>query len=229
MVTEARIKEIFESIQGEGPVVGYKQLFIRFCGCNLNCQYCDTDFGSKDSVIYTPEKLANKIMSEYDLNKIHSISLTGGEPLLYADFLDKFISIIRSESNNLKIYLETNATLFDELLLIRDKTDIISADIKLPSATGKDTFEAHDKFLANCDGIYTFAKIVFDENITEDEIKKCAHLGKKYSTELVLQPKMIGNNMCAGNEFIERIFNKFLNNYANVRLIPQVHKFLNVR
>ena len=229
MVTEARIKEIFESIQGEGPVVGYKQLFIRFCGCNLNCQYCDTDFGSKNSIIYTPEQLANKIMSEYDLNKIHSISLTGGEPLLHADFLDKFISIIRSENNNLKIYLETNATLSDELLQIKDKTDIISADIKLPSATGKDTFDAHDKFLAACDGVYTFAKIVFDENMTDDEIEKCAHLGEKCSIELVLQPKMIGNNMCVGNEFIECIFNKFLNYYANVRLIPQMHKFLNIR
>ena len=92
MVTEARIKEIFESIQGEGPVIGYKQLFIRFCGCNLNCKYCDTDFEIKNSVTYNPEKLAIKIISEFNLNKIHSISLTGGEPLLHTDFINKFIN-----------------------------------------------------------------------------------------------------------------------------------------
>ena len=48
---ETKINEIFSSIQGEGPVVGYKQLFIRFCGCNLNCNYCDTvfNFGEKYS------------------------------------------------------------------------------------------------------------------------------------------------------------------------------------
>ena len=40
----ANIKEIFLSIQGEGPYIGYRQVFIRFCGCNLDCQYCDTDF-----------------------------------------------------------------------------------------------------------------------------------------------------------------------------------------
>ena len=41
---KAKIKEIFASIQGEGPYVGVKQLFIRFCACNLNCDYCDTPF-----------------------------------------------------------------------------------------------------------------------------------------------------------------------------------------
>ena len=38
----AKICEMFTSVQGEGPYVGCKQLFIRFCGCNLNCDYCDT-------------------------------------------------------------------------------------------------------------------------------------------------------------------------------------------
>ena len=55
---EAKINEIFSSIQGEGPVVGYKQLFIRFCGCNLNCDYCDTEF--LQGQIYTPQSLAEK-------------------------------------------------------------------------------------------------------------------------------------------------------------------------
>lgn len=229
MVTEARIKEIFESIQGEGPVIGYKQLFIRFCDCNLNCKYCDTDFEIKNSVTYNPEKLAIKIISEFNLNKIHSISLTGGEPLLHTDFINKFIDIIRPKYNNLKIYLETNATLSEELIKVKNKTDIISADIKLPSATGKDTFELHDKFLAQCNGVYTFAKIVFDENITPEEIRKCTNLGKKYSIELILQPKMIGDKISVSKNFIEATFDKFLAEYAKVRLIPQVHKFLNVR
>ena len=38
------IKEIFSSIQGEGPYVGEKHVFVRFCKCNLACKYCDTDF-----------------------------------------------------------------------------------------------------------------------------------------------------------------------------------------
>ena len=139
---EAKINEIFSSIQGEGPVVGYKQLFIRFCGCNLNCDYCDTEF--LQGQIYTPQSLAEKIISEYNLETFHSISLTGGEPLLSAEFLAEFIPLVASKT---KIYLETNATLSDKLLIVKKYIDIIAADIKLPSATGKNTFALHRKFL----------------------------------------------------------------------------------
>ena len=52
MSDKVRVKELFTSIQGEGPFIGYKQLFIRFCGCNLTCSYCDTDYRTVDSVEY---------------------------------------------------------------------------------------------------------------------------------------------------------------------------------
>jgi organic radical activating enzyme len=59
MADRAKIKEIFTSIQGEGPYIGVKQLFVRFCGCNLMCEYCDTNYDSKDSRIYTVDELLN--------------------------------------------------------------------------------------------------------------------------------------------------------------------------
>ena len=40
---EAPIVEIFSSIQGEGLLVGRRQIFVRFAGCNLDCNYCDTE------------------------------------------------------------------------------------------------------------------------------------------------------------------------------------------
>ncbi|MCK5661099.1 MAG: 7-carboxy-7-deazaguanine synthase QueE, partial [Methanosarcinales archaeon] len=44
------IYEIFNSIQGEGPYVGMRQVFVRFCGCNLACEYCDTYESRKDVI-----------------------------------------------------------------------------------------------------------------------------------------------------------------------------------
>ena len=38
----APIVELFSSLQGEGLLVGERQVFVRFAGCNLECAYCDT-------------------------------------------------------------------------------------------------------------------------------------------------------------------------------------------
>lgn len=222
----AKIKEIFASIQGEGPYIGAKQLFIRFSSCNLRCHYCDTDFEG-DCEEYTPEELLI-IVKQFDLKTIYSVSLTGGEPLLSADFLVKFLPSLREHHQ--KIYLETNATLPEELKKVIDLVDVVSADIKLESATGMvNAFELHDKFFEICQGHETFAKIVFDDNITDEEIDKCVELAQKYNIELVLQPKMIEDTMSITSVFAVSTLDKFLKKHNKVRLIPQVHKFLSVR
>lgn len=221
-----KIKEIFPSIQGEGPYVGYKQLFIRFCNCNLKCNYCDTEFNSNENFEeFTPQGLAEYI-KKFDLPTIHSISLTGGEPLLSVSFLKDFLPL----TGPAKIYLETNATLADKLIEVIDFIDIIAADIKLESATGiKDTLKFHDKFFEIAKQKECFAKVVFDEKITEAEIKACCELAQKYNIELVLQPKMIDVKMSVNIDFAQNILEKFLKYYPKTRLIPQVHKFLDVR
>ena len=222
MSNKIKIKEVFASIQGEGPFVGYKQLFVRFCGCNLSCNYCDTDYRTVDSQEYSVEEIVEIIKNNTDC---HSVSLTGGEPLLNTGFLKEILP-----QCHLPVYLETNATLAGELGEIIDYVDYISADIKLASCTGgNDLFSEHDRFFAVASDKELFAKIVFDENITEHEIMQCCKLGAKHNIELVLQPKMIGEEMSINTEFVEKIFDKFLKKYKKVRVIPQMHKFLNVR
>lgn len=127
----AKIREIFESIQGEGPYVGEKQLFIRFCGCNLNCNYCDTDFDVEKSQDYTPTELFEEITK---LDDVFTVSLTGGEPLVSVAFLTEFLPLLKGAGHF--VYLETNGTLPDKLEQVIDYVDVIAADIKLESSTG---------------------------------------------------------------------------------------------
>lgn len=217
-----KIKEIFTSIQGEGPYIGYKQVFVRFCGCNLNCAYCDTEFSQEDSTEYSATELAEIINKN---TGCHSVSLTGGEPLLHIKFLKELLPLIE-----IPVYLETNATLHENLREIINFVDFIAADIKLPSCTGlKDLWEDHNTFFNISKEKNVFAKIVFDSNITEEEIELAGRLGQKYNIELVLQPKMDESNPLVNKEFMEKTLDLFLSQYKNVRLIPQVHKFLNVR
>ncbi len=217
------IKEIFESIQGEGAYVGYNQLFVRFSKCNLHCSYCDTDFSSSLNS-YTPKALADEV-NKY--KNIHSVSLTGGEPLIEFEFLRDFLPLI-----NNKIYLETNGTLYSELEQIVNFIDIIAMDIKLDSVSHNgDLFEVHEKFIQTAFSAKKeiFAKVVFDKNITCSEIEKITNLAKKYNLQTILQPVMCGDLMKDSLDEILNIFNNIASKYKNVRLIPQVHKFLNVR
>lgn len=159
----AEIKEIFSSLQGEGIYQGVRQIFIRFAGCNLNCDYCDTPESKVQSekckVEGAKQEIKNPVSSKdlidllthnssfitHNSGCFHSVSLTGGEPLLQVDFLEELIPVLKNLG--LKIYLETNGTLPEALEKIVDSVDYIAMDIKFPSATGKDLFSEHNKFL----------------------------------------------------------------------------------
>ena len=47
-----KVAEKFVSINGEGPRAGELAVFLRFCGCNLNCGYCDTRWANTSDVKY---------------------------------------------------------------------------------------------------------------------------------------------------------------------------------
>lgn len=82
MTTEPvlRITEIFHSIQGEGYHAGTPAIFIRGTGCNLACDFCDTDFSPREKL--TPPEILERI-ADYPCR---FVVLTGGEPTLQAGF-----------------------------------------------------------------------------------------------------------------------------------------------
>ena len=216
-----KVKEIFTSIQGEGAYVGYKQLFVRLCGCNLRCSYCDTDFDINGSKEFTPEQIAEICKQNTDC---HSISITGGEPLLHTEFIKGLSKICE-----LPIYLETNGTLSDSLNEVIDCVTYIAADIKLPSATGiEPLWDEHEQFLKIGSQKEIFAKVVFDNNINDFEIHKITHLCKKYDIELILQPMMKGKEITVTPDFMQNVLDKCIKIHYKTRLIPQVHKFIDV-
>ncbi len=222
MTDKIKIKEIFDSIQGEGPYVGEKQLFVRTTKCNLNCKYCDTDFlCDENSKEYNFDEFFEILKS----SDAQTVSFTGGEPLLEADFLFEFFKRYKNRLNK-KIYLETNGTNAKNLKKIINYVDVVSMDIKLKSATGLEfSLITFDDFINIAKEKEVFAKVVFDENISNSEITEVTTLAKKYGILLILQPKM----PISSTLNIDVIFEKFYSKYKNVRLIPQVHKFLNVR
>lgn len=96
-----RINEIFYSIQGEGFNTGIAAIFIRFSGCNLNCNFCDTNHNS--FIEMELEQILDKIKKFPSKN----IILTGGEPTIQNN-LQTLIDKLKK--NNYNIFLETNGT-----------------------------------------------------------------------------------------------------------------------
>ena len=93
------------------------------------------------------------------------------------------------------------------------------------SATKQENrFSDNKKFLEIANKKETFIKVVFDENILNEEIIEVIELAKENNNLIILQPKMPMNK----DLDIKNIFDKFYSNYKNTRLIPQVHKFLNI-
>ena len=71
-----KVKEIFYSLQGEGGRQGEASLFIRLSGCNLSCDFCDTDFSGGEN------RSLEQILSTICSFPCRWIVWTGGEPTL---------------------------------------------------------------------------------------------------------------------------------------------------
>ena len=103
-----QLSEIFYSIQGEGTWSGTPAVFVRLAGCNLACDFCDTDYSLKffKSV---PEVVAavREVGGECPM-----VILTGGEPLAQRETLD-LIDALRRDGR--RVHIESNGTIFTEL------------------------------------------------------------------------------------------------------------------
>lgn len=246
MSSPAPICELFSSVQGEGYLVGRRQVFIRFSGCNLECSYCDTEHSNLET--FRQETAPGSAQFDYlkqpvqlaDIsatvakwiallpNAHHSISVTGGEPLLHVEILKKWLPELR---RLLPIYLETNGTLPAQLEEILPHLDFISMDMKLPSVSGceESIFDLHRQFLNLAHSNHVSVKIVAGSTTTAAEVGKAADIISKVDRDipLFIQPLSLPDgsigisvpHMLKLQELASAVL-------SDVRVIPQMHKML---
>jgi organic radical activating enzyme len=144
----ANLVEIFSSVQGEGPHVGARTLFIRFGECDLRCRWCDSPGTwrparrcriAEDPLGSSHEWLDNPVDTEtvvsacerLDLPSHDFVSLTGGEPLLQPSAVLACARALRRPG--VRILLETHGLCWRALPDVVDAVDVVSMDWKLRS------------------------------------------------------------------------------------------------
>ena len=96
-----RVTEIFFSIQGESTLAGEPCVFVRFTGCDLRCQYCDTEYAFYGGRAMSREE----ILAEVARYPARFVCLTGGEPTLQKELPELTRELLEA---GYKVSLETH-------------------------------------------------------------------------------------------------------------------------
>lgn len=245
MSTTGNVWELFDSVQGEGTLLGTRQVFVRLGGCNLSCSYCDTPRARRPAAtcrvetepglgrfkcVPNPLSVSDILVRVKNLASpgLHSVAVTGGEPLAQARFLKGLLPALKEEGY--RTYLETNGTMPGEMRTIVGHVDFVAADIKLPSATGEpERFEANREFFEICSPVDTLiAKVVVAEDTTASELLEAVGIARAAGVpRVVLQPLTgrRGEVSVEGGLLLD-MQRRALEVHPDVRVIPRVQHLL---
>ena len=246
------VSEVFSAIQGEAALVGERQVFVRLTGCNIRCTYCDQPealervagpcriertAGRRDwSEVASPlalDRVEEAVASLWGQVPHHSISLTGGEPLLQGTRVERLAE--RFASRGWPIMLETNGTLLPPLRRIGPDLTYVSMDLKLPSVDGELVAPTTQRsFLAAslASGATTWVKVVIGPDTDPDEFDAgfamvaAAAADHDAPVEVFLQPltPFGGATVAPGPDQVLELHERALRIHPRVRVVPQTHK-----
>jgi 7-carboxy-7-deazaguanine synthase len=243
------LHEVFSGIQGEGTLVGVRQVFVRFHGCQLACAYCDTPAsrGAAPATCRVECAAAGRVLEDWPnplsvpevlraIDRLqagfphHSVSLTGGEPLLHVEFLSALLPAL--DARGLPGYLETNGLLVEAFEALPCAPRFVAMDVKLPGTAGcAPAWEAHAAFLsaALARGAQVQVKLIFaEESLPEIPVAAAMLAAVERCVPCVLQPVTArpGGPPTPAPAAVLEAQRLAAMHLGDVRVIPQVHRLM---
>jgi organic radical activating enzyme len=160
----------------------------------------------------------------------HSVSVTGGEPLMQAARLAALAPLLVERGHRLS--LETNGMLADGLARVLPWLSHVSMDVKLDSVDGQDVSPAAQRrFLevayAACP---TSVKIVVGARTSPDELERAVAMVAEAAPagEVFLQPVTPFGHVTAAPtpEQVLELHDLALRIHPATRVVPQTHKII---
>lgn len=196
-----KINEIFYSLQGEGRYTGTPAIFVRFSGCNLKCDFCDTQHQSGT------EMTESEIIEAVCQHPSEHVVLTGGEPTL--QITATLLGSLKVAGKT--IHIETNGTCMLPMEIL-NSIDWITVSPK---------FGIHPE-IQRIDEL----KVVFDMNHTEylDSLSEISVTNKEC---YYLQPCDRNDAEYNRRNLAECI--DYIKKHPEWKLSVQTHKILGIR
>lgn len=222
-----KLCEIFNSISGEGLMQGLLSTFIRFSGCNMNCDYCDTKYHSE----YFVEVSAKDILENKMVQNSKYFIITGGEPFVQNE---EIFYLLQQLSKIGKVEIETNGkNLYYNVLKLYEKVKpsnvLLTIDFKL-NQSEKEYFENFEKGLKlintrmlQSEATNGFQPLCCIKIVVKDEhdIDVANNFALQHSNLQVIVSPCYG--IISPTEIADYIVMK---NYRTLKMQIQLHKYL---
>jgi 7-carboxy-7-deazaguanine synthase len=216
------VVEIYKSVQGESTWTGLPCIFVRLAGCNLRCDWCDSEYTFSGGTKMSVEEVEAEVKK---LAPVKLVEITGGEPMLQVREL--FPLINRLLEHEYTLLMETSGE--RPLAYVPQQVHKI-VDVKCPGSGESGTFlpdnlqaltkEDEVKFVIADRQDYEFARDFVREHGLEQRVN--AVLFSPAFRKDAAPSRGAENCLLDPRQLVEWI----LEDGLNVRLGMQVHKFV---
>jgi 7-carboxy-7-deazaguanine synthase len=156
-----QIIEIYKSLQGESTYAGLPCVFVRLMGCNLRCNWCDSEYTFTGGTRMTIDEVMEEVQRVSRGAEL--VEITGGEPMLQEKEVVPLMERLQDEGHT--VLVETSG----ERPLERVPSGVIKiVDVKCPDSGEGGTFRMENletlasmdevKFVLSSRADYEFAR-----------------------------------------------------------------------